>query len=190
MPLRKDVFLEELPCRLSEEEIDERGREAGALAADLERFKEHAKKEKKKLTDKEKDMTEKLFGLGKAVETGVETRDVGCYEHANLARYVVETVRMDTGTVVRTRPMDEQERKKAAQGDLFDFAESDQTERLHQLALLERQREQEKKRVAEEAKSAPAKKGAKGAVAEAPPAAESSPGADGPEVNDDDLPKH
>ncbi|MCG8435326.1 MAG: hypothetical protein MJA83_14985, partial [Gammaproteobacteria bacterium] len=50
--------------------------------------------------------------------TGVEDRDVECYQQPNTASYTIETIRIDTGEVIFSRDMDPMERNQAMQGEL------------------------------------------------------------------------
>lgn len=61
---------------------------------------------KKRLDDLNRDITD----IAKIVREKAEPRPVEVHESKNYARRIVEVVRVDTGEVVDSRPMTEQER--------------------------------------------------------------------------------
>ncbi len=106
--MRTDPFHEEHDVELSERDRDLRGRQAARLALAIEAQKARAetetetwKERKAKLKSEEEELVKALYAVGRAVETGVEPRQVQCIEE--LRGVMVETIRQDTGETVSTR---------------------------------------------------------------------------------------
>ncbi len=106
--MRTEVFHEELDVELSESERDLRGRQAARLALAIKTHKAKAEEEDKawkerkaELKSGEEKLVEALYTVGKAVEAGVEPRQVACVEV--LRGVMVETIRQDTGETVDSR---------------------------------------------------------------------------------------
>jgi chromosome segregation ATPase len=110
-----------LPCRLTKREKRLRGE---AIAKNFETA-EQLEGEIERLSDDLKALKGKLQGLGldnrrlmRAIREGREWRDVECVERRNDELNVMESVRLDTGEVLETRPFSATER----QGELFGTA--------------------------------------------------------------------
>jgi len=184
--MRKGYFTENLMCALSEEEVDQRGREAALLGVEIEEFKDSSKTIKSKLTADEKEMTQRLYRLGHACKNAQEERPVSCHEVANNARFTVETVRNDTGEVSSTRAMTEEEREKVTtQGNLFVVP----TETSANVASLDRQRELKARKNTEAVEPPAPKVAAAAATPEPGPFAPDPDEFIGPAF-DDELPPH
>jgi len=119
--MRDEVFSEELPCQLTERERTDRGRQLARKSVELTRHEDFAKDEKKKLADVEKKLTKETKKLARIVDSGEEHRLVECYHSPNKERFEIDTVRIDTGEVVRSRPMDPSEKEDTRQGKLFEM---------------------------------------------------------------------
>lgn len=101
----KNPWTEQLPVRLTDGEIRERGEE---LAAKLEKQAEVTIEAKAKATaykDVINELGTQINALAWKVNQGKENRAVDCREEANFTNRMAETFRMDTGEVVRSRPL-------------------------------------------------------------------------------------
>lgn len=106
--MRTETFYEDHEVNLSEEERNLRGRQAARLSLSIKAHKARAEEEeeawklrKKQLKTDEEKLVETLYQVGKAAETGKETRPVACKEV--LRGVMVETIREDTGETVGAR---------------------------------------------------------------------------------------
>ena len=116
--MRDDTFFETHPCDLSDRDKHERGTQLAAKHQEILEHEENARLASKANKDKEKQLKKELARLARSRHTGVEDRDVECYQQPNLSSYKIETIRLDTGEVVTDRPMDPMERNQAMQGEL------------------------------------------------------------------------
>ena len=121
--MRRETFMETLPCKLDEEEVGSRGEELARTCRELGVHQEAMKDTASKMKAEEKRLDVRITKLADAVATRQEERLVECYESPNLGTLSIETIRMDTHDVASRRPMDEKEREKARQGEL-DFSPS------------------------------------------------------------------
>ena len=123
--MRDETFTEELPCKLTKREVYQRGREMARTSIELARHEAEAKEQIAELKAKAKELDKEHKRLARIVDSGEENRLVDCYQRAYVdqpnQRFEVETVRIDTGEVVRVRPMDPNERNDALQGTLFEM---------------------------------------------------------------------
>jgi hypothetical protein len=107
-----------LPCILTQAERAERGaalgREAELLEATEEEKKESAASFKKKIDGHKAE----VMRLARIVRTGKESREVPCGWKLDLLAESVHLIRLDTGEVVRSRPMTPEEREAARQAPL------------------------------------------------------------------------
>lgn len=113
-----ETQFENLPCRLTEEEVNQHAREQSRLVSELEKHQAHAKDEKKRLADKEKELEAKIFDKAKIVESRTEVRPVECEQRPNRVRLTMETIRLDTGEMVHSRPLTDRERDDLLQESL------------------------------------------------------------------------
>jgi hypothetical protein len=111
-------FSEELPCKLSRDEYEIRAellaKQLKAITAKEEQAKLQAKKFKDELTSLELEKNK----LIEALETHNELRMIECEEVADFDTNRIVVRRLDTGDIVRQRPMDGDERSRLAQGEL------------------------------------------------------------------------
>lgn len=117
--------LEKLPCSLTLDEVRRKGEE---LALARKKFVETADEAKNVAADfkaKLKELDKAIDELAEQVRSKREMRDVEVIERRDTVNAMVETVRCDTGEVVRSRAMTLNER----QVHLFDVnAERDDDE--------------------------------------------------------------
>jgi hypothetical protein len=105
------VFEQKLPVRLTHDELIERG---NALALERQRYNElemAAKNAAKKAKDDLAEIDAEIDRLAGIVRAKAEPRPVRCKTARDFERGVVETMRLDTGEIVDSRVMTEQERQ-------------------------------------------------------------------------------
>jgi len=118
---RLDVVAIDLSCALSDDERNARSRalvqEMGRKNRTLDRHKELKIRMKSEVGEHDS----QIDLLQAQASTGFETRPVSCDVVADFERGVAETIRRDTGEIVKSRPLETSER----QGKLVD-ADPDQ----------------------------------------------------------------
>lgn len=105
---------EMLPCLLTESEVRERGESAAALHAERKRIEEALEGEKTEAKSKLKTIDLEMGLLMHQIRTKHEDREVAVIYRENLDDATdprIETVRTDTGELVRSRPMTLDERQ-------------------------------------------------------------------------------
>jgi len=107
--------LERLSVVLTDEERSMRAREAARFLAEYGAKEEHKKEVVKELSGELKDLRAQADAAARAANSGVEEREVPVSPRANNERFVVEFYRDDTGDLVRTRPMTDDEMRVARQ---------------------------------------------------------------------------
>ena len=112
------MALEKMPVVLTSDERDMRAREAARLLAEYGSREEHKKEVVKEISDRLKDLRAQADAAAQAANTGVEEREVPVSPRANNERFLVEYYRDDTGELVRTRPMTDDESRVARQAVL------------------------------------------------------------------------
>lgn len=119
-----------LACKLSHDERIERVQQL----ADRLIEQGHVEAEKKQAIEdfkaKLKAIDSRVGELIEAVKTGIEYRPVQVEERADSGRRVVETVRLDTGDVVSTRTMDDEDRQVSLPGTEHVAVDTDGIERV------------------------------------------------------------
>lgn len=105
------TFIEYLPCRLSDAEVLQKSAQLTQKMAEHDLFemqmKEQAAENKKKLVG----MRTEFTALGREVRYREESRPVECSERKRFGDLMVDVVRLDTGEVIRSRPMEQHERQ-------------------------------------------------------------------------------
>lgn len=105
-----EIF-KKLPVQLSEHERALRGEEMAREHAELGRLQE-LKRDQAKLMKEQIDASEKRIGeLAEQVRTGIEQREVLCFERLRGERGMVDLERTDTGEIIDSRPMRPDERQ-------------------------------------------------------------------------------
>jgi uncharacterized FlaG/YvyC family protein len=110
-------FTEKQPCELTR---DEKLRKADQMA---QHFKTRAEKEVEAKSIAEgykrelKTLDHEIADRAEEVRTGVEYRNVDCAERARYRDNQVDVIRLDTGEVVRSRPMTITERQDSLNFD-------------------------------------------------------------------------
>ena len=124
--MRTENFLSRLPCKLTDEQVHEKGAAVANAIRDVRAHQDAQKATREMAKHEEKKLTATVDLLALEVSTRTETRLVECREVADIRRLVVETIRLDTTEVIHTRPMDAAEREELRQGKL-DFLDVDVT---------------------------------------------------------------
>lgn len=107
--------LERMPVVLTSEERSMRAHEAARYLEEYRQREEHKKEVVKELSEELKDLREKAEAAARAANSGVEDREVPVSPRADNQRFVVEYFRDDTGDLVRSRPMTDDEARTARQ---------------------------------------------------------------------------
>src|SRR4051812_45966836 len=115
--MRKDSWYETLPVQLTDEEKDDRGRQSAGYVMDLVHHEAESKHVKAGLATKKKFLEKSAQHTARSSQTGIENRDIQVYESPDHIRQRINTIRTDTGEIVRYREMDANERK---QPELFE----------------------------------------------------------------------
>lgn len=92
-----------------------RAHEAARLLAQYREREDHKKELVKELSDELKGLREQAEAAAHAANTGVEEREVPVTAKPDNGRFVVEYFRDDTGDLVRSRPMTDDEARVARQ---------------------------------------------------------------------------
>lgn len=106
---------EQLLCALGEDELRQRGADAARLVSQIDQLDEQRRLAASDYRDRIKELRGKLRELSQAVRERQEERAVPCETEPNYAAGLMVTVRLDTGEIIRSRPLTSSER----QGHLF-----------------------------------------------------------------------
>lgn len=112
-------FTKELPAPLTPEEVENRSTQLARLLESIADTETEAKKIARQYSEKLKGMRLQAMTLAHAVSRREESRPVLCSERADYRRFTIETYRHDTGAVVESRAMEQDELEEARQGHLF-----------------------------------------------------------------------
>lgn len=103
-----------LPCKLTREEVEERGQEMASLIQEIDTAKELEKSRKKKVKEEIETDEGAVAKLAEEISTGMTRRDVKCEERRNQEEGTMEIVRLDKkqnwpdpkkGALVSSRPL-------------------------------------------------------------------------------------
>lgn len=106
---------EYLECSLTHQEIREAGQALASMNVELEELEFKKKELNTRLADQIKEIKGSIGMKSKIVSTGVERRPVQVLERQDFLKRLVQAIRLDTGEVIRERPMTSDE----LQLDLF-----------------------------------------------------------------------
>jgi len=96
----------ELPCELSDNELQQKGAELAAVDLHIAVLKAEKKAEAKRLGDAIKELEEQQETLATCVDNGTEQRLVSCRWDLDFEGNEKRLVRIDTGDTVETVTMD------------------------------------------------------------------------------------
>lgn len=109
---------DELPCKLTPEELASAYHQLAQLVLDMEQESEEEAIRRRARNEMLKEQRNERRRLAKLVSTGQEKREVNCKVYAVLASNARVVVRMDTEQVVNTAALTAEEHNQAAQLDL------------------------------------------------------------------------
>jgi hypothetical protein len=98
------LFKQKLPCPIDAATVHERSKEIARTIRERASMKEEKRETLAEYREKDNFYNETLERLASEVELETESRDVDCMDALDLARQVVETIRLDTHEVIATRP--------------------------------------------------------------------------------------
>lgn len=102
-----------LPVRLTSDELLDRGTRLSAVIQDFNAEENRQIDMKTQMKARLTELDAKKTQLAIVIGRREEDRDVSCDVFADYERLVIDTVRQDTGEVVNTRKMTEEERQRA-----------------------------------------------------------------------------
>jgi hypothetical protein len=108
--LHKTV-IRSLSCRLTDPELLKKGAELAATVQDLADEEKRQNDVKAQLKAKVTELEARRSGLAITVSRKEEHRDVEVDIYHDYVRGIVEDIRRDTGEIVHTRPMSEDEKQ-------------------------------------------------------------------------------
>lgn len=117
-------YIQTIDCVLTQEELAMRAKEQAKQQQELRKQEEHGRETRAELGQEEKKIKAKLDHLAEVVRSGTEQRPVECQDQIGEDRHTVITFRCDTGEEVGSRPMTENERAAAMQGDIFAYSQA------------------------------------------------------------------
>ena len=100
-----------LPCKLTDEELLQYGKDVGRAAADRDRIQGEFDSIKQDYKGKLEEQAAIISKLSARLHSGIETRDVVCVETKDWTNATVTIMRHDTCEVVESRPMREDEKQ-------------------------------------------------------------------------------
>lgn len=100
-----------LPVRLSDNEIKLRGEKLADLLREIGVLDEEKKLESKKYSDKIKEKEIEANEVADAIRSGQEDRDVEIERRPDYTKEVVEVIRLDTGEIIASEPMTDEDRQ-------------------------------------------------------------------------------
>ena len=105
-----------LVCDLTEDEISERAKQLAVSKGEMEQHQLHAKEIKADLKKKGEQLRAQISQLARACREGKEEREIVCELLYDEDELTVDVVRVDTGQVVSSRPMTDDERQTLIPG--------------------------------------------------------------------------
>ena len=100
-----------LPVNLTDDEVLKYGRDIARAHAERDNIASRAKSVAKDYASKVSEQDAIIGKLSPRVHSGIETRDVECEEIKNWTAATVTITRLDTGEVIESRPMREDEKE-------------------------------------------------------------------------------
>jgi hypothetical protein len=107
--MASDVEMRELPCKLTEAELLQRGDAMADAELAIDKLKDKRTKITKKIGEKRKER----FELGVVIDRGEEARDVRCVWIEDFTHNCKRLVRQDTGDTVEEATMTAEDRQLA-----------------------------------------------------------------------------
>jgi hypothetical protein len=101
-----------LPCKLSTHEVARRADELARVLEAHELLKADKAAAMSRFAEQIKASERRIFDLGDVVRNSCEFREVPVRLQSDFDRNQIHSIRMDTGEVVRSRPMESHERQQ------------------------------------------------------------------------------
>lgn len=105
------IYREVLPCTLTSDETRARGEEAAKIQGDIERVQEQKTAAAADFKAQIETLADRRAKISREIRERQEFREVDTIVRRNEVDLSVETVRVDTGELVRDRPMSESEKQ-------------------------------------------------------------------------------
>lgn len=102
-----------LPCALTEDELRSYGDELAGVVQDIAAQADREKEVKAELKARTTELTARQSMLAMKVSRRQESREVACVVHVDYEAGLRTVTRTDTGEVVQTRPLRDDERQPA-----------------------------------------------------------------------------
>lgn len=102
-----------LPCRLSDDELRQRGDALAETCQELHAEEQRQTDVKAQMKARMTELEAKQTRLSIVISRREEYRDVPCDQFGDTVRGTVDIVRRDTAEVVETRPMTDSERQQS-----------------------------------------------------------------------------
>jgi hypothetical protein len=112
---------ETLRCELSEAELAQRSQDSARLVQQIDQLHEQKRAASADFREQIKAKQGELRDLAREIRERSADRDVLCESRRDVRHGVMETFRLDTGELIRSRPLTPEER----QGRLFDLDSDD-----------------------------------------------------------------
>ncbi len=109
---------EELLVTLEPDQLMARGQELSERVDELKRMKENHVRQKKAMKKAEEELEATVLQLSESRRTGEERRPVRVEDVVVLSSFAVQTVRLDTGEVIRERAMTKEEIENSRQTEM------------------------------------------------------------------------
>ena len=110
---------ERLPCKLTEVEKIERAKESTQILASYRAKEDEVKNTAASGRTELKEMRTKLEDTARASREGWEYREVETMDRPDPVKLTIDTWRSDTGELVRSRPMNDDEKRRVRQPSLL-----------------------------------------------------------------------
>lgn len=123
-----EIKTQNLPVKLTQEEIKERGKQLAKTLAEKQVQEAERKHANDVFKGKISALESRAEDLARVVNNGIEYREVEVFEEPNLSDGVMRIYRRDTGELVDTKTLNQEEIRRLAQREL-------QLERHEQAAL-------------------------------------------------------
>lgn len=122
------TFARTLPVTLTRDELLERGEALALMRGKRNGIAYDQKASNADFKEKLEDADTEIDRLAGIVRSKSEPRPVDCTARRDMQRYVIDTIRLDTGEVIETRTMTEQERQlKVFDDDDLDLPSGQET---------------------------------------------------------------
>lgn len=108
---KKGIFLQKVRCKLTDEELIQRGQEHAEACEQIERVNIEKKAAMASYRSRLNDLVEEEKMIREVVETRSEEREVECIEKEDAQRPEMVTYRCDTLAEISRRAMTEDERQ-------------------------------------------------------------------------------